>query len=164
MRLRDEIGASPAQAEGRQTPERPGLLYKKEDHSAAANIHDAWITARLGPDWGESPLALGVADQDPDLCYGTDFGRTMQTTHGGRNWSAVYCKRVPAHDWRSTGLDVTTSYGIHFDPFDGKREFITYTDIGLFRSEDGGNSWTASTDGVPREWRNTTYWVGLTRR
>jgi hypothetical protein len=130
-------------------PLRRGEYTRRLDHRAA------W------PDWGESPLALGVADQDPDLCYGTDFGRTMQTTDGGRNWSAVYCKRVPAHDWRSTGLDVTTSYGIHFDPFDGKREFITYTDIGLFRSEDGGNSWTASTDGVPREWRNTTYWVAF---
>src|SRR2546430_458095 len=43
--------------------------------------------------------------------------------------------------------------------FDSKRHFITYTDIGLFRSEDGGTSWTASTDGVPDEWRNTTYWV-----
>ena len=38
-------------------------------------------------------------------------------------------------------------------------QFITYTDIGLFRSEDGGASWMSSTDGVPREWRNTTYWV-----
>ncbi len=50
----------------------------KEDQTAAAKIHDAWITARLGPDWGGSPLALSVADQDPDLCYGTDLGRTMQ--------------------------------------------------------------------------------------
>jgi photosystem II stability/assembly factor-like uncharacterized protein len=56
-------------------------------------------------------------------------------------------------------LDVTTSYGIHFDPFDPKRQFITYTDIGLFRSEDGGRSWKGSTEGVPRHWVNTTYWV-----
>ena len=37
--------------------------------------------------------------------------------------------------------------------------FITYTDIGLFRSEDGGASWTSSTAGVPRDWVNTTYWI-----
>src|SRR5208337_3999967 len=37
--------------------------------------------------------------------------------------------------------------------------FIAYTDIGLFRSEDGGGSWTSLTEGVPREWTNTTYWI-----
>ena len=37
--------------------------------------------------------------------------------------------------------------------------FISYTDIGAFRSEDGGSTWTSATDGVPSEWRNTTYWM-----
>ena len=37
-------------------------------------------------------------------------------------------------------MDVTTAYGVHFDPFNRQRLFITYTDIGLFRSEDGGES------------------------
>jgi photosystem II stability/assembly factor-like uncharacterized protein len=54
---------------------------------------------------------------------------------------------------------VTTNYGVHFDPFDSKRMFITYTDIGAFRSEDGGGSWVSSTEGVPRPWVNTTYWM-----
>lgn len=134
------------------------LVWKEADH-AAPNIHDAWITARFGPGWGENPLMLTVADQDPNLCYGTDLGRTMRTTDGGQNWTAMYSRQVPGAGWTSTGLDVTTNYGIHFDPFDHRRQFITYTDIGLFRSEDAGKSWVSSTTGVPREWLNTTYWV-----
>src|SRR6185503_17167522 len=63
--------------------------------------------------------------------------------------------------WASRGLDVTSSYGVHFDPFDAQRLFITYTDIGLFRSEDGGDSWIGSTVGIPNAWRNTTYWVAF---
>jgi len=124
-----------------------------------ANIHDAWITERFGPDWGENPLVLTVADQDANLAYATDLGRTMRTTDGGANWIAVYSRRSAENGWVSTGLDVTNAYGYHFDPFDQNRQFISTTDIGLFRSEDGGKSWISSTMGVPKEWMNTTYWI-----
>jgi photosystem II stability/assembly factor-like uncharacterized protein len=134
-------------------------LVWKESGSAAPNVHDAWITAAFGYDWAENPLELTVAEQDPNLAYGTDLGRTMKTSDGGASWWAMYSRKLPDGDWTSTGLDVTNVYGIHFDPFDTKRQFLTYTDIGLFRSEDGGAGWQSSTAGVPREWRNTTYWV-----
>jgi len=136
-------------------------LVWKENEAAAPNIHDAWITARFGAGWAENPLMLGVADQNPNLCYGTDFGRTMRTVDGGAKWTAVYSREVSHGTWTTTGLNVTTNYGIHFDPFDTNRQFITYTDIGLFRSEDGGKSWASSTNGVPRKWWNTTYWVAF---
>ena len=138
------------------------LLWKEDSNPAAksgANIHDAWITERFGTDWGENPLALTVADQDANVSYGTDLGRTMRTTDGGANWVAVYSRKSEGSGWMSTGLDVTTSYGYHFDVFDHNRQFISTTDIGLFRSEDGGKSWVSSTAGVPKEWMNTTYWM-----
>jgi hypothetical protein len=134
-------------------------LVWKESDAAAKNVNDAWITPRFGPDWAENPLNITVAQQDANLAYGTDLGRTMRTVDGGATWAAVYSRKVNDTGWTSLGLDVTTSYGVHFDPFDPKRQFITYTDIGLFRSEDGGASWTSSTAGVPRDWMNTTYWV-----
>jgi photosystem II stability/assembly factor-like uncharacterized protein len=136
-------------------------LVWKESSAAAENVHDNWITEHFGIGWGENPLNITVADLDPNVSYGTDLGRTMRTNDGGATWAGLYSRKVNAAGWTTVGLDVTTSYGIHFDPFDSKRRFITYTDIGLFRSEDGGTSWTTSTDGVPEEWRNTTYWVAF---
>jgi len=134
-------------------------LVWKESTGAAANVSDNWITERFGPGWGENPLNLTVAEQDPTLSIGTDLGRTMRTTDGGATWAGLYSRKVESAGWTTVGLDVTTTYGVHFDPFNSKRMFITYTDIGLFRSEDGGASWTSSTTGVPREWMNTTYWL-----
>ena len=134
------------------------LVWKDSD-VGATNVHDAWITPRFGPIWGENPLNLTVSEKDADLAYGTDLGRTMRTSDGGATWTALYSRKVDDAGWTTVGLDVTTNYGVHFDPFDPKRQFITYTDIGLFRSEDGGESWTSSTAGVPADWVNTTYWV-----
>jgi photosystem II stability/assembly factor-like uncharacterized protein len=134
-------------------------LVWKESSEPASNVDDDWITPRFGITWGENPLNMTVADQDPNLAYGTDLGRTMRTTDGGATWSGMYSRKVNDKGWTTVGLDVTTTYGVHFDPFDSKRVFITYTDIGAFRSEDRGASWTSTTMGVPEEWTNTTYWI-----
>lgn len=133
----------------------------QESNRPAANVDQGgWISPTLGPGWGEHPLELGVSEVNPDLCYATDMGRTLKTADGGKTWQAVYTRKSNSSLYTTTGLNVTTAYGVHFDPFDAKRMFISYTDIGLFRSDDGGAGWrTATSHGVPRAWSNTTYWV-----
>jgi photosystem II stability/assembly factor-like uncharacterized protein len=138
------------------------LVWKEDINEAGkpgANVHDAWITEKFGSDWAGNPLTISVANQDANLVYATDLGRTMKSSDGGATWNAVYSQKSAGGGYTTTGLDVTTSYGYHFDPFDKNRQFISTTDIGLFRSEDGGKSWMQSTEGVPRDWRNTTYWI-----
>lgn len=120
---------------------------------------EAWMLDRLGPGWGRNTEYLGVAPTDPNRVYGSDSMRMLRSTDGGKSWEAVYSRRMPEGGYDSTGLDVTTCYGVHFDPFDRNRMVISYTDIGQFRSENGGRTWLLSTDGIPREWRNTTYWM-----
>lgn len=138
---------------------RSWQLVWKESDQPAANLHDAWVSPLFGPGWAENPIGLGVAASDPNLVYSTDYGRVLRSSDGGKNWQAIYSTRDPAGTFTGRGLEATTSYGVHFDPFDAKRIFISYTDIGLFGSEDGGASWTSATAGVPATWRNTTYWV-----
>jgi hypothetical protein len=83
----------------------------------------------------------------------------MKTTDGGKTWNEVYSIEQPDGSYISRGLDVTTAYGVHFDPFDSSHIAISYTDIGYHHSFNGGKSWTRSTEGVPPEWINTCYWI-----
>ena len=136
-------------------------IVRKESDVSAPNMHNDWTSSRWGPDFGDEPVSIGVDDNNPDLLYGTDLARAMRSTDGGKNWYGVNSQST-GKGYTTTGLDVTTCYGIHFDPFNPKRMFITYTDIGLMRSEDGGESWVSASGtatGAPRAWENTTYWM-----
>jgi photosystem II stability/assembly factor-like uncharacterized protein len=140
-------------------------LVHEEADRPSTNLAGSWIEERASRDgysiWFDAPYDIGVAPKNSDICVVTDLFRTLRTTDGGRTWAQVNSAQRGEGRWVSRGLDVTTSYGIHWDPFDPKRVFITYTDIGLFRSEDGGETWASSVEGVPERWRNTTYWVAF---
>jgi photosystem II stability/assembly factor-like uncharacterized protein len=144
---------------------RSWSVVHAEADRPSKNLDPSWIETRALEDgnsvWFDAPYDLAVAPGAPDVCYATDLFRTYRTTDGGRTWAQVNSARQGDDRWVSRGLDVTSTYGVHWDPFDAKRIFVSTTDIGLFRSEDGGSTWTGSTTGVPSRWRNTTYWVAF---
>ena len=127
--------------------------YLTENHKGS------WLERQWGPGWGGNPIDLGVAPADPDICFGTDAGRAYRTRDGGRNWEQIHSHNQPDGSVTSSGLDVTTCYGVHFDPFDPNHFFISYTDIGLFHTLDRGKTWFHSVKGAPRSWTNTCYWM-----
>ena len=136
-----------------------------ESDRPSTDLAGSWIEPRAQEDghsvWFDSPYDLAAAPGDPDVAIATDLFRAYRTLDGGKAWAQVNSERRGADQWVSRGLDVTTTYGIQFDPHDPRRVFIPYTDIGLFRSEDGGLTWTGSTNGIPLAWRNTTYWLAF---
>ncbi|OGG00774.1 MAG: hypothetical protein A3F83_09435 [Candidatus Glassbacteria bacterium RIFCSPLOWO2_12_FULL_58_11] len=125
----------------------------------SANYSGGWMGKSYGPDWGEYPLALGVSPTNPDICWANDFGCTYRTLDGGGSWEQEFSNTLPDESVSTRGMDVTTCYGVHFDPFDPQHIFISYTDIGAFHSFNGGESWFHAIQGVPREWHNTCYWM-----
>lgn len=138
----------------------------KNRNIVSKNFESEWINERFGPTWGENPFSLGVSPTNPDVCYATDFGRTVKTHNGGKSWEQVFTKHKEGGGWTSRGLEVTTSYGVFFDPFDQRHLFIANTDIGLMESNDGGESWLSATkdNGVPKAWENSTYWMEFDRK
>lgn len=144
---------------------RTWTIVHAESNRTAKNTLPSWIESRAqegGRDvFFDAPWSLGLAPGDSDICYATDLFRTYRTLDGGQTWETVNSVRVGDDAWTTRGLDVTTNYGVHFDPFDARHLIVSYTDIGAFQSHDGGSSWTSATNGVPTAWRNTTYWVAF---
>jgi photosystem II stability/assembly factor-like uncharacterized protein len=140
------------------------IVFKESTHSAD-NLKGTWIEHRASQTgesiWFDAPYSLGVAPTNPDVVFATDLFRTYRSLDGGASWLEVNSRQTNDGNWISRGLDVTTDYGVQFDPFDSKHIFIDYTDIGLFASNDGGQSWHSSTEGIPEKWRNTTYWLAF---
>jgi photosystem II stability/assembly factor-like uncharacterized protein len=138
------------------------IVHRETDHPAA-NFIASWIETRATEDgysvWFDAPYDLAVAPSDPLVCYVTDLFRTYRTLDGGRTWAQVNSAPAGKGGWKSRGLDVTNHYGVLWDPFEATHMYVPSTDIGLFRSDDGGLSWIGSSAGVPKPWRNTTYWV-----
>ena len=140
------------------------IVFKESDR-AAANLSGSWIEERAtqeGEDiWFDAPYSLGVAPANPDVAYATDLFRTYRTLDAGASWQEMNSRRASDDNWISRGLDVTTNYGVQFDPFDSRHIYMDNTDMGLFQSTDGGQSWRSTTEGVPERWRNTTYWLAF---
>ncbi|MEA1996084.1 MAG: hypothetical protein U9N45_00515, partial [Gemmatimonadota bacterium] len=136
--------------------------YRANDDSVLTNnFYGAWLDRNYeqAPGRREYPLCLGVSPVHPDICYATDMGRTYRSLDGGKRWDQVYSNDHPDGSSSSRGIDVTTCYGVHFDPFDKNHIFISYTDIGAFHSFNGGRSWYQAITGIPHHWRNTCYWL-----
>lgn len=132
----------------------------KGGYAISPGLDGGWIDARYGPEWGENPFSIGVSPSDPDVAYATDFGRVMKTTDG-RRWKQVYTQQDASGAWSSRGIDVTSSYGVVFDPFDHDHVFMANTDVGLMESHDRGRHWSPSRVDtfLPPRWTNTAYAV-----
>lgn len=144
---------------GERKEPKPGESDWEGGYEEAANYEQDWLTKEYGSFWADLPFGLGVGPTAPDYCYATDMGRGYMTADGGKQWRGMICNFDAEGGAYSAGPDVTTCYGVHFDPHHPDVCFISYTDIGLFKSFNRGQSWHHRIKGTPRPWINTCYWL-----
>lgn len=123
------------------------------------NVEPDWMTVEMSWWWGGTAEGFGCNPSDPNDVFFTDAGRGIRTTNGGANWFPISTHKVGADSWNGHGLEVTTCYTYYFDPHDGNRTYVAYTDFGMTRSLDRGNSWIYAARQVP--WGNTCYEMAL---
>lgn len=134
--------------------------YGISDAHDAANLRDGWAGKAFGREFIQL-MDIGVAPRDGRIAVATDWYRVMKTMDGGQTFTGIYGRSLPGDASASTGLNVTTTYGVHFDPFDRNHIAVSCTDIGYHHSFDGGKSWIRSVTGIPADWVNTCYWVAF---
>lgn len=130
--------------------------YTVRDGKEAQNIQDSWVKEAFGGEFIRF-IEVGVAPFDGEKALVTDWYRVLQTKNGGDAWNEAYSEKQEEGSCISRGLDVTTAYGVHVDPFDPHHIAISYTDIGYHHSKNEGESWFRSVEGVPVAWDNTCY-------
>ncbi|MFH1707831.1 MAG: hypothetical protein ABIF71_07930 [Planctomycetota bacterium] len=140
------------------------IVFAETDRHSDPRMAVSYIEGRA-PDsypnvWFDDPTTL-AASADGRRCTAGDLFRVYGTRDGGGSWRSYHSRRTGDDLWRTGGIDLTNCYGVHFDPFDPRHLYFSYTDMGLQQSWDGGLSFQGATRGMPNTWRNTTYWLAL---
>jgi photosystem II stability/assembly factor-like uncharacterized protein len=124
------------------------------------NVQPDFITVADGQYYQSPPFGAAIAAGDPDriVQVATDV---YITTNGGKTWECGSARRAPGTGsgagWDNNGLVITTTWNYYIDPFEPKRHYIAYTDIGLARSLDAGKTWLWWDRKGRAPWRNTCY-------
>lgn len=104
-------------------------------------------------DWNNKliwSLAAGGADQPGLLWAGTLPGGLFRSNDRGASWELVRSLwDVPQRaEWFGGGYDVPGIHSISVDPRDSRQLLVAVSCGGVWRSEDGGASWTVSSTGM----------------
>ena len=135
---------------------------------AEYNVAPNYFTASTGQSYkgGDTPFGVAICNSDPDRlmlvwsqCYVTHNGG--DTWFNGHTYPAPGSNPQPGSAWTCNGLVVTTTWHYYFDPFDTKRHYIAYTDIGSARSLNEGKTWTWWDKRTWAPWRNTCYEIAF---
>ena len=128
------------------------------------NVEEDYITAGDGQFYQSPPFGVAIDARNPDHVMQVD-DRCHITTDGGATWKAGHTHRLSSGSspesaeprWVCNGLVVTTTWNHYIDPFEPRRHYICYTDIGFARSLDAGRSWSWWALKGRAPWGNTCY-------
>ncbi|MFC1582547.1 FHA domain-containing protein [Planctomycetota bacterium] len=106
---------------------------------------------------------LGVSQGKGDLVMISTQAEWYVSYDAGKTWTGRVNEKVgnasggtrSRGKYKSIGLEVTSCWDYYINPYDPKKHYCGFSDIGLIASDDRGNSWAHSTQGCP--WGNTFY-------
>ncbi len=128
----------------------------------AYNLERDYVAAMDGQYYQGSPNGAAICASDPDRIVVVDNGNCVITTDGGKTWFNGHTRESRQQEFfECTGLVVTTVHHYYVDPFEPRRRYIAYTDIGFARSLDEGRTWRWWGKDEKAPWRNTCYEIAF---
>ncbi len=142
-----------------------GITWKKIFQSQQnLNINTGW--SGFGGDknwsWGETTFGIAVAPLNANRIVFSDFGFIHVSKDGGQSWQQAYVDKKDQHPpnqatptkkyYHSIGLENTSNWQIMW--IDSNNMLGCFSDIGLIRSVDAGESWSFDVEGLSV---NSTY-------
>ena len=135
------------------------------------NIAPNYVTASTGQCYkgGGTPFGVAICNTDPERVI-LLRGQVHVTHDGGDSWFNGHTypasgeEAKPGCAWVCNGLVVTTTWHYYVDPFQPNRHYIAYTDVGMARSLDAGETWIWWDPKSWAPWRNTCYEIALDPR
>jgi photosystem II stability/assembly factor-like uncharacterized protein len=135
--------------DGGKTWEAVGNEFKYEGVPGTHKWYDGtqhpWEFKRI---WHVEPSLT-----DPDTAYaGAEDAALFKTVDGGRTWQEFPRLRSVKGDLWQPGAGGMCVHTIVLDPKNSDRIFIAVSAAGVFRTDDGGQSWRAVNQGLKSPW------------
>jgi serine/threonine protein kinase len=131
-----------------------GTLLRSSDDFGKSWTNPQEAPIRFPPETGVSlkniwQVVLGP-DDEPDVLYcGVEPAALFQTTDGGETWSLM--RGLFDHPHRPRWLPGNGGLALHtilIDPNERQRMYVAISSGGVYRTMDGGNTWTAQNQGI----------------
>jgi serine/threonine protein kinase len=131
-----------------------GTLLRSTDDFGKSWTNPREATIRFPADTGVSlkniwQITLGRAEE-PDVLYcGVEPAALFETRDGGESWSLV--RGLFDHPHRPRWMPGNGGLALHtvlLDPSNRQRMYVAISAGGVYRTEDGGQTWTAQNHGI----------------